>query len=134
MVWEEVPMSVPKSVRVLAGLVCLLLWSVYAIAQQEDWERRMRAGVAAYQQGDYAEAVKQTRAALTVAEAFGPDDLRLVVCGNTSVIAEGDVFANAMTWINECANKRRSEIQRYGKQACNVLIPNSTMRPPFTLR
>lgn len=37
----------------------------------------MRAGVAAYHQGNYTEAVKQTKAALNLAEAFGPDDPRL---------------------------------------------------------
>ena len=45
-----------------------------AVAQQADWERHMRAGFAADQQGNYAEAVKQTKAALSAAEAFGPDD------------------------------------------------------------
>jgi len=42
----------------------------------------MRAGVAAYQQGHYAEAVKQTKAALSAAEAFGPDDPRLATTLN----------------------------------------------------
>ena len=37
----------------------------------------MRAGEAAYQQGNYAEAVTQFRAALSAAEAFGPDDPRV---------------------------------------------------------
>ncbi len=70
-------MSATKSVGVLAGLLCLLLWPAHAVAQQADWERRMRAGLTAYQQGHYAEAVKQTKAALSAAEAFGPDDPRL---------------------------------------------------------
>ncbi len=70
-------MIATKSVGVLAGLLCLLLWPAHTVAQQGDWERRMRAGSAAYQQGNYAEAVKQTKAALSLAEAFGPDDPRL---------------------------------------------------------
>ena len=70
------------SVRVLAGLVWLLLWPAHAVAQQADWERYMRAGEAAYQQGNYAEAVKQTEAALSAAEAFGPDDPRLATTVN----------------------------------------------------
>ncbi len=42
----------------------------------------MRAGEAAYQQGNYAEAVTQFRAALSLAEAFGPDDPRLATSLN----------------------------------------------------
>ncbi len=75
-------MIATKSVRVLASLLCLLLWPAHAVAQQADWERHMRAGVAAYQQGHYAEAVKQTKAALRLAEAFGPDDPRLATALN----------------------------------------------------
>ena len=71
------PVIATKSVWVLAGLLCLLLWPAHAVAQQADWERHLRAGAAAYQHGNYAEAVKQTKAALIAAEAFGPDDPRL---------------------------------------------------------
>ncbi len=71
-----------KSVGVLAGLLCLLLWPAYAVAQQADWERYMRAGEAAYHQGNYPEAVKQTKAALSAAEAFGPNDPRLATTLN----------------------------------------------------
>ena len=70
-------MIAKKSVGIVAGLVCLLLWPAHAVAQQGDWERRLRAGEAANQQGNYAEAVKQTKAALSLAEAFGPNDPRL---------------------------------------------------------
>ncbi len=70
-------MIATKSVGVRAGLLCLLLWPAHAVAQQGDWDRHMRAGDAAYQQGNYAEAVKQTKAALSLAEAFGPNDPRL---------------------------------------------------------
>ncbi len=66
-----------KSVGVLAGLLWLILWPAHAVAQQADWERHMRAGFTASQQGHYVEAVKQTKAALSLAEAFGPDDPRL---------------------------------------------------------
>ncbi len=75
-------MIATKSVGVLAGLLCLLLWPAHAVAQQADWERYMRTGAAAYQQGNYAEAVKQTKAALSAAEAFGPDDPRLATSLN----------------------------------------------------
>ncbi len=70
-------MIATKSARVLAGLLWLLLGPAHTVAQRADWERYMRAGAAAYQQGNYAEAVKQTKAALSLAEAFGPDDPRL---------------------------------------------------------
>ncbi|MCZ6577411.1 MAG: tetratricopeptide repeat protein [Gammaproteobacteria bacterium] len=70
-------MITTKSVGVLAGLFCLLLWPAHAVAQPADWERHLRAGEAAYEQGYLAEAVKQTKAALSLAEAFGPDDPRL---------------------------------------------------------
>ncbi len=71
---DTAPTIATKSVGVLAGLLWLLLWPAHAVAQQGNWERRMRAGAAAYQQGNYAEAVKQTKAALSAAEAFGPGD------------------------------------------------------------
>ena len=75
-------MIATRSVRVLASLVCLLLWPAHAVAQEVDWERHMRAGDTAYQQGNYTEAVKQTKAALSLAEAFGPDDPRLATTLN----------------------------------------------------
>jgi len=59
-------MIATKSVRVLAGLLCLLLWPAPTVAQLAQpagaWERHLRAGEAAYHQGNYAEAVKQTKA------------------------------------------------------------------------
>ncbi len=58
-------MIATKSVWVLAGMLCLVLWPAPTVAQQADWERHMAASVAAYEEGNYAEAVKQTKAALT---------------------------------------------------------------------
>ncbi len=76
-------MIATKSVGVRAGLLWLLLWPAHAVAQPAGaWERHTRAGFAADQQGNYAEAVKQTKAALSAAEAFGPDDLRLATTLN----------------------------------------------------
>ncbi len=66
----------------LVGLLVLVLWHADTQAQQGVWERYMRAGVAAHQQGNYGEAVKQTKAALEAAEAFGPDDPRLATTFN----------------------------------------------------
>ncbi len=56
-------MIATKSVGVRAGLLWLLLWPAHTVAQQADWQRYLRAGFAAYQQGHYDEAVKQTKAA-----------------------------------------------------------------------
>ena len=76
----------------LVGLLALSLWHADAWAQQvkregliqyryaalqPKWVRLMRAGDAALQQGNLDEAIKQTKTALDVAEAFGPGDLRL---------------------------------------------------------
>ncbi len=48
--------------RVLVLLLLLLwLWPALVIAYEARWEQYMRAGVAAYQRGDYEEAVGQTK-------------------------------------------------------------------------
>ncbi len=65
-----------------AVLVCLVLWPAFAEAQQEAWERHMRAAIEASQQGHYTKAVTQIQAALRAAEAFGPDDPRLATSLN----------------------------------------------------
>ncbi len=65
-----------------AVLVCLVLWPAFAEAQQEAWERHMRAAIEPYQQGHYAKAVTQIQDALRAAEAFGPDDPRLATSLN----------------------------------------------------
>ncbi len=39
-------MIATKSVGVLAGLLCLLLWPTHAVAQQADWERHLPAELA----------------------------------------------------------------------------------------
>ncbi|MHC4148316.1 MAG: tetratricopeptide repeat protein [Planctomycetota bacterium] len=70
-------MIATKSLGVLTGLLWLLLWPAHAVAQQADWERYRDAARAAIQQGNYAEAVKQVKAALSAAETFGPNDPRL---------------------------------------------------------
>ena len=65
-----------------AVLVCLVLWPAFAEAQQEAWERHMRAAIEADQQGHYAKAITQMQAALRAAEAFGSDDPRLATSLN----------------------------------------------------
>ena len=65
-----------KTRWLLVGVLCLVLWPVQTLAQQATWEQHMRAGGAAYRQGNYAEAEKQWNAGLGVAEAFGTQDPR----------------------------------------------------------
>ena len=49
----------------------------HAAAQSTLWQSHMASGVAAYQQGNYAEADMQLEAGLKIAEGFGPQDGRL---------------------------------------------------------
>ena len=65
-----------KSRLLLLLLLPMWLWPALVIANEARWEQHMRAGVAAYQGGDYEEAVKQTEAALKEAEDFGEQDPR----------------------------------------------------------
>ncbi len=55
-------------------LVSSWLWPALVIADQARWEQHLDAGEAAYQRGDYEEAVGQTEAALKEAEEFGEQD------------------------------------------------------------
>src|SRR5712691_13534983 len=53
-----------------AGIACWLACSVTAVSAQEGrWERVTAAGVQAFEQGDYAAAVRQFQAALPLADA-----------------------------------------------------------------
>ncbi|HLB80119.1 MAG TPA: tetratricopeptide repeat protein, partial [Dongiaceae bacterium] len=65
--------------RVLAALLCLALWAAPAAAQEGRWENLMSAAIAAYRQGDLAEAERQFVAAAREAETFGPKDERLAI-------------------------------------------------------
>ena len=58
-------------------LISIWLWSVAAIADEYLWKKYNQAGIAAYRQGNYTEAVKQLEAALKEAEQFGERDPRL---------------------------------------------------------
>lgn len=70
----------------LAGLLVLVLSHADTQAQQETWEQHIRAGLAAQQQGNYGEAVKQIKAALEAAKAFGPDNPRLATTLNNLAV------------------------------------------------
>ncbi len=62
----------------LLVLLLVLLWVLAALGctDETQWEQHILAGMAAYQRGDYEEAVSQTRAALKEAEDFGEQDPR----------------------------------------------------------
>ncbi len=68
----------------LLFLLLLPMWFLPAlvIADEAQWEQYMRAGEAAYQRGDYEEAVGQTKAALKEAEDFGEQDPRFATTLN----------------------------------------------------
>ena len=56
--------------RQWTGIVCWLVCSVTAVSAQEGrWERVTAAGIQAFEQGDYAAAVRQFQAALPLADA-----------------------------------------------------------------
>jgi len=67
--------------RRLLWLLAGPLWLTLALgpvhAESQSWESLDSAGLAAYQQGDYAEAEKHFAAALEAAEGYGEDDPRL---------------------------------------------------------
>jgi len=75
-------MTTQRSKWFLAGLLCLVLWSTYASAQDRAWQSYIDAAVEAYVEGDYAEARKQFERAVKTAEAFGLEDPRLATSLN----------------------------------------------------
>ena len=60
-------------VALLVGAWCL---AGSVLGNEADWRQHRDAGLAAYRQGDYAEAVARTELALAGAEAFGERDTR----------------------------------------------------------
>jgi tetratricopeptide (TPR) repeat protein len=66
-----------KSRLLILFILSLWLWPALVIAHEARWEQYMRAAGAAYQRGDYEEAVGQTKAAVKEAEDFGEQDSRL---------------------------------------------------------
>lgn len=67
-----------KTGKIALPLSTVLCLALLATAQNPDWESYTQAAKKAYQQGQYAEAEKLFRAALTVAEKFGDKDPRLL--------------------------------------------------------
>ena len=69
----------------LVGLLSFAVWAFagdFASAQAPDWGTYMEAAIKAYEQGRYAEAEKQAKAALKEAEEFRPEDPRLATSLN----------------------------------------------------
>ena len=78
-----------KTIWLLAALLGLALAvGAYRFFQGGPWDRHTVAGIAAYEQGDYAKAEEEWVAALAEAEAFGPEDTRLA----TSLNNLGEVY------------------------------------------
>ncbi len=63
-----------KSRLLVLLLVSSWLWPALVIAHEARWAQHLDAGEAAYQRGDYEEAVGQTEAALKETEDFGEHD------------------------------------------------------------
>ena len=75
-------MTKAKTLWLLVGLVCLVLWLAYVFFQRGEWETLNATAFEAYQRGDYAEAEKQWSGALKAAEEFGLEDPRLATSLN----------------------------------------------------
>ena len=71
-----------KSRLFLLLLVPLWLWPALVVADEAEWRQHLRAGIAAYQRGEYEEAIRQTKAALKEAEDFGGQDPRYAISLN----------------------------------------------------
>ncbi|MEE8280653.1 MAG: hypothetical protein V3R55_08130, partial [Alphaproteobacteria bacterium] len=68
---------------IVVFLAVLWLWPATALAQAEQWQSHMDAGVEAYLQNNYTEAEKQFAAAAREAEQFGPESPRLATTLNS---------------------------------------------------
>ena len=77
------PLGVRRIARVLiATFLALMLWQPLVNSQEMSWEDRMRAGIQAYQKGDYGQAEGHWKAGLEEAKEFGPEDPRLATSLN----------------------------------------------------
>jgi hypothetical protein len=73
--------------RIIIGLILgLILLQTQAVAQELSWEDRMRAGIEAYQRGDYKQAESHWSAGLDDAKKFGPNDPRLATSLNNLAV------------------------------------------------
>jgi len=71
-----------KCCRWILPVIFIWLGSPATFADEAAWEQYIKAGIADYQKGDYADAIKQTNAALKEAEAFGEEDPRFATSLN----------------------------------------------------
>ena len=65
-----------------AGIATIVLNASYLPGQSSSWKDLDQAGTASYQSGRYAQAEKQHRVALRLAQQFGPRDPRLAISLN----------------------------------------------------
>lgn len=65
-----------RAIWMMAAVVCILLVSAHASAQDSLWQEHMAIGKKAVQEGLYADAERAYLAALKEAEGFGPQDPR----------------------------------------------------------
>ena len=70
----------------LVLVLCVLLVSIQALAQDALWKSHLDSGKKALEEGDYATAQKQFLAALQEAEDFGPQDSRLATTLNNLAV------------------------------------------------
>jgi tetratricopeptide (TPR) repeat protein len=75
-------MRTGKTQGLLVGLLCLVLGTTCTAPQDTAWDAHVAAAKKAFQQGDYAEAESQFRAALEKAEGFGSQNPRLAISLN----------------------------------------------------
>ncbi|MDH3739346.1 MAG: tetratricopeptide repeat protein [Alphaproteobacteria bacterium] len=73
-----------------AGLLVIVLWHTNADAQQEVWERHIRASGAAYQRGRFEEAISHGEAALEAAKNLDRDGIRVA----ETLIIVADIYKN----------------------------------------
>ena len=69
----------PTTRPILSVMVVLALWPAPAFAESGSWETYNDAGIEAFLVGDAAEAERQFKAAIKLAEEAGPDDPRLAL-------------------------------------------------------
>ena len=76
-----------------AGLLSLLLLAAESDPRSAAWETQLAAGKKAYEQGDYAEAEEQIKAAVKSAEGFEP--------GHPQLATSLACFSNVATFFDE---------------------------------
>ena len=66
----------------MVAFLALMLWQQLVNSQEMSWEDQMRAGIQAYQKGNYPQAERHWKAGLEEAKEFGSEDPRLATSLN----------------------------------------------------